>query len=443
MWFTCSLLIVMVLTQAIQVNSTAYVQSSDPDDPVLQEALGAEGQGWRLTEMSTECKRSDVHLLTEWQNCSRVIEIYGGCVDAENELLVNNMLIFCRRECRDHYSGVKFEELPPDIISHGGFGDFLEQPFGFKLPVCSLQEGYTFRQLTKPIDFAKYLPEYLVNLIPALTESGFTKVKIPPRLYSKILQMRDKSLESGDIEYEIGDTGIQNGPVVIENASLQKSKYIVVNRTQMIQVSKEVRKDIFETLGPLAEDWAGGLKLKPTSIYGIRRYRNRSTLLTHTDKAETHVISVIMNIAQDVEEDWALNIKDHEGRDHTVFLQAGEMLWYESAKLLHGRQKPFKGSYFDNMFIHYMPRGLWYEEDQVMRGTAFKISEEAVRWSQRNMKPTNWSRAWESYDKFEASKEIRSIGLNNKQVILGSDSSDEDEEIINFTHLHPTTYIIK
>jgi hypothetical protein len=67
---------------------------------------------------------------------------------------------------------------------------------------------------------------------------------------------------------------------------------------------------------------------------------------------------------------------------------------------VHGRQKPFKGSYFDNMFIHYMLRGLWYDEDLLMRGTAMMISEEAVRWSQRNMKQTNWSRAWENYDQF-------------------------------------------
>jgi hypothetical protein len=33
-----------------------------------------------------------------------------------------------------------------------------------------------------------------------------------------------------------------------------------------------------------------------------------------------------MNIAHDLEEDWPLNIKEHEGNDHTVFLKAGEML---------------------------------------------------------------------------------------------------------------------
>ena len=30
---------------------------------------------------------------------------------------------------------------------------------------------------------------------------------------------------------------------------------------------------------------------------------------------------------QDVDEEWPLFIKDHQGRDHTVFLKPGEMVW--------------------------------------------------------------------------------------------------------------------
>ena len=34
----------------------------------------------------------------------------------------------------------------------------------------------------------------------------------------------------------------------------------------------------------------------------------------------------------------------------------GEMLWYESARLVHGRPIPFKGEYYDNVFVHFKPR---------------------------------------------------------------------------------------
>ena len=60
-----------------------YFQSADPDDLVLQEALAAEGEGWRLTENSTEYSRSDKHLA--FRNCSEAIQTYGGCV-AEKRL---------------------------------------------------------------------------------------------------------------------------------------------------------------------------------------------------------------------------------------------------------------------------------------------------------------------------------------------------------------------
>ena len=37
---------------------------------------------------------------------------------------------------------------------------------------------------------------------------------------------------------------------------------------------------------------------------------------------------------------------------------------YESARLVHGRMQPLKGKYFENMFVHYMPRSeFWYKDD--------------------------------------------------------------------------------
>lgn len=80
------------------------------------------------------------------------------------------------------------------------------------------------------------------------------------------------------------------------------------------------------------------MKLQPTSVYGIRRYHNRwegrfpvtssrSSLISHMDKPWSHVISAILNIGQQVEEDWPLFIKDQEGEGHRVVLRPGEMIW--------------------------------------------------------------------------------------------------------------------
>ena len=99
-----------------------------------------------------------------------------------------------------------------------------------------------------------------------------------------------------------------------------------------------------------------------------RRYTNGSWLASHLDRFSTHVISAILNIgqvcqawqlqsryqsSQAVEEDWPLYILDNSGAPHSVLLQPGDMLWYESARAVHGRPRHFKGEYFDNLFIHY------------------------------------------------------------------------------------------
>ena len=40
------------------------------------------------------------------------------------------------------------------------------------------------------------------------------------------------------------------------------------------------------------------------------------------------------------------------------------MVFYESAKLAHGRSERFIGNYYDNVFIHFKPRDRkWYEEN--------------------------------------------------------------------------------
>jgi hypothetical protein len=105
-----------------------------------------------------------------------------------------------------------------------------------------------------------------------------------------------------------------------------------------------------------------------------RRYTNGSWLASHLDTVQwtgspPHVILAILNIGQvqqeqhklyapnlslqAVEEDWPLYILDNDGAVHSVVLHPGEMLWYESARAVHGRPTQFNGEYFDNLFIHF------------------------------------------------------------------------------------------
>ena len=60
---------------------------------------------------------------------------------------------------------------------------------------------------------------------------------------------------------------------------------LYTDRKTMIVLNDTTKEVIFKTLGPLVEKWSGGVKLNPTSVYGIRRYTNNSWMLGHVDKA--------------------------------------------------------------------------------------------------------------------------------------------------------------
>ena len=111
--------------------------------------------------------------------------------------------------------------------------------------------------------------------------------------------------------------------------------------------------------------------LETTSIYGIREYHHGNRLIQHVDRLNTHAASVIVNVGQtNVKEPWPLEIYDHANRLHEVVMAPGDILYYESAKCLHSRIRPFAGENFANIFSHYRPLNekggpdpLWYERN--------------------------------------------------------------------------------
>ena len=133
------------------------------------------------------------------------------------------------------------------------------------------------------------------------------------------------------------------GPMLPKFVDLGKLSLEILHDPQMIEIH---------------EQWAGGIKLVPTSGYGVRLYQNGSSMVMHNDKPNTHVISSIVHIAHQYDNDdepWSIEIEDHDGELHSQVLKEGEMLFYESAKCLHGRMKALKGKYFGSIFLHYKP----------------------------------------------------------------------------------------
>jgi prolyl 4-hydroxylase len=152
--------------------------------------------------------------------------------------------------------------------------------------------------------------------------------------------------------------------------------HIHIQVTHLPERGRYSKQRLSKELLGVMEDWYGD-KLELTSIYGVRKYTNESVLRMHVDTANTHVVSAIINVDQEVntpttreenrkegdgdddgggdDKDWPLVILDHNGVEHSLIMRPGDLLLYESAKLLHGRPTPLRATSYSNIFIHYMP----------------------------------------------------------------------------------------
>ncbi len=88
--------------------------------------------------------------------------------------------------------------------------------------------------------------------------------------------------------------------------------------------------------------------------------------MTHVDRINTHANSLIVNIAQgNLTQPWTVEVYDHANHLHEVMMEPGDVVYYESAKALHGYNTPLEGGYYTNVFTHYRPIG----DPDLFRGT--------------------------------------------------------------------------
>lgn len=133
-----------------------------------------------------------------------------------------------------------------------------------------------------------------------------------------------------------------------------------------IQIPWDLKGKWQVRLRELVEAWAG-VDVEQTDMYGLRWYENGARLLTHVDRESTHAVSLIVNIAQgNMTQPWPVEVNDHADRLHEVVMRPGDIVYYESAKCLHGRNRPLSGpnAYYVNLFTHYRPIGdpKWFEK---------------------------------------------------------------------------------
>mmetsp|Transcript_22394 Transcript_22394/g.38426 ORF Transcript_22394/g.38426 Transcript_22394/m.38426 type:complete len:493 (+) Transcript_22394:84-1562(+) len=187
-------------------------------------------------------------------------------------------------------------------------------------------------------------PQSMVNY----TENGFAVIKTPKKVFAAIKDFWDKNQGQEEVEeWFTGNT--------YTNHWESPTWMLDVDNDKLIGGGKTLKHSIWETARHALQEWTGQ-ELTPTSLYGIRKYTLGSILATHVDRLPL-VTSAIINVAQDVEEPWPLEVYGHDGKAYNVTIEPGEMILYESHSVLHGRPFPLKGNYYANVFIHFEPVG--------------------------------------------------------------------------------------
>jgi len=181
------------------------------------------------------------------------------------------------------------------------------------------------------------------QLVRAVTNSGFSLRQLPTATFKWLKDWYDENKVARHVvEHSVGPCMNQH-----------------VAESVMTHLPDVLKEKLSQEVAHILRDWYGKGELKLTSIYGVRKYTNGAVLRMHVDTVNTHVVSAIINVDQSVDEDWPLVILDHDDNEHSLNMRPGDMLLYESAKLLHGRPSVFKGQHYDNIFIHYSPVKGW------------------------------------------------------------------------------------
>eukprot|EP00591_Stephanopyxis_turris_P000736 CAMPEP_0195512032 /NCGR_PEP_ID=MMETSP0794_2-20130614/4143_1 /TAXON_ID=515487 /ORGANISM="Stephanopyxis turris, Strain CCMP 815" /LENGTH=282 /DNA_ID=CAMNT_0040639747 /DNA_START=300 /DNA_END=1148 /DNA_ORIENTATION=+ len=191
---------------------------------------------------------------------------------------------------------------------------------------------------------------------PNFTENGWGLTRAPHELVVEL----QKSLMDG---LSNNRTRLERKIDVIEHddENTDESRPLFIDQV-------ELNQKVMDALKPMHESWAG-MPLIGSTAYGLRIYRNESVLNMHVDKSESHIISCILHVGHDDDpdsEDWPIVIEDFQGNTNEVVLEAGDMLFYESSKCLHGRPRKFKGQWYSSLFVHYQPVDWSLERDPKM-----------------------------------------------------------------------------
>lgn len=238
------------------------------------------------------------------------------------------------------------------------------------------------------IEMSVRQPQSMVNF----TDTGFKKIKAPKEVMELLYAHWERNKDQKKPEvWPAGNTYVNHW----ESPTYMLS----VEDTGLRGGGFALKQKIWDAAKRTIEEWTQ-MELRPTSMYGVRVYTEGAVLNPHVDRLPL-VSSCIVNVAQDVDEDWILEVIDRQGRAVNVTMEPGDMVLYESGSLIHGRPFPLKGRFYANIFIHFEPTGRplhdntmdYLEKIESLNGLPPYLqpgSPEEPNWRSRN--PGGWNK---------------------------------------------------
>lgn len=204
-------------------------------------------------------------------------------------------------------------------------------------------ENDCMRAEQERIDMSLHQPATQKNMTNGL---GFLKIRMPKTTFQAVLDFWNAN------KHEAVPEGWQAGSTYVNHWESQPEVVRVDNRT-LAGGGDKLTTMVWDTLRPVLAEWTGQ-HLDEASMYGIRKYTTGSVLATHVDRNPL-VTSAIINVDQDMDEPWPLEVVAHDGKAYNVTMEPGDLVLYESHSVLHGRPYPLKGRFMANLFVHFEP----------------------------------------------------------------------------------------
>jgi len=284
------------------------------------------------------------------------------------------------------------------------------------------------------------------------TRLGFEKIKAPPAMFKLIKDFWNANREKNESEWHSINTyhNMWSSPPSIVN--IQEPKH---------GGGGALTAKVWEYARHTLEEWIG-MHLSPCSIWGIRIYHNNSILTTHVDRNPL-VTSAIINVDQDIDEPWPLEVWGHDGMPYNITMEPGDMVMYESHSVLHGRPFPMRGQHYANIFVHFEPLGVSRREKDADYSQEMVYHEHALKARERGLPPyvipdSRWSEKWheDNPDGWKLLNNDMAIGvregdlrtvdnmfLQNPDSIHKADQNGWNplHEAVRAGHVHMTQYL--